>query len=168
MKGKDRLEAYLRWNEVPYLLKHHPKAYTAKGVAYSEHISGWLMAKVVMVVADGKMVMTVLTANHLVDLNKLAHILGARVVRLAGEAEFEEIFPDCEPGAMPPFGNLYDLPVYVEHSLAREEYIVFQAGTHKDTIRMTFSSYAHLVKPVIADFKTTEHGHVLVTQETFA
>ena len=161
MTGKERLEAYLRWNEVPYLLKHHPKAYTAKEVAASENISGWIMAKVVMVVADGKMVMTVLTANHLIDLNKLAHVLGSRVVRLAEEVEFQENFADCEPDAMPPFGNLYDLPVYVERSLAEEEYFVFQAGTHKDTMRMTFTSCVRPVKPVVADFRSSEHGCLL-------
>lgn len=156
MTGKERLEAYLRWNEVPYLLRHHPKAYTAKEVAASEHISGWIMAKVVMVVADGKLIMTVLTANHMVDLKKLAQALDARVVRLAEETEFQDTFYDCEPGAMPPFGNLYNLPVYVDLALADEEYMVFQAGTHQDTMRMTFSSYTRLVKPQLADLKSED------------
>lgn len=156
MTGKERLEAYLRWNEVPYLLKHHPKAFTAKEVAASEHISNWIMAKVVMVMADGKLVMTVLSANQMVDLKKLAQALDASVIRLAEEAEFQEVFFDCEPGAMPPFGNLYNLPVYVDRALAEEEYIVFQAGTHRDTMRMTYTSFARLVKPVLADFKTED------------
>ncbi|MBN9387650.1 MAG: YbaK/EbsC family protein [Chloroflexi bacterium] len=152
MKALERLEAYLRDKDVPYLLKHHPKAYTAKEVAGSEHIPPQLMAKVVMVVADGEMVMTVISAKNRVDLTRLADILSAHVVRLAEEWEFQHIFSDCEPGAMPPFGNFYNLPVYVDRSLASQEFFVFQAGTHKVTVKMAFSSYEELVKPIIADF----------------
>jgi Ala-tRNA(Pro) deacylase len=152
MKALERLEAYLRDKDVPYLLKHHPKAYTAKEVAGSEHLSPQLMAKVVMVVANGEMVMTVISARNRVDLSKLAAILGTHVVRLAEEWEFQHIFNDCETGAMPPFGNFYNLPVYVDRSLAGKEFFVFQAGTHKITIKIPFSSYEELVKPIIADF----------------
>jgi Ala-tRNA(Pro) deacylase len=152
MKALERLEAYLRDKDIPYLLRHHPKAYTAKEVAGSEHISPQLMAKVVMVVADGEIVMTVISAMNRVDLTRLSDILNAHVVRLAEEWEFQHIFSDCEPGAMPPFGNLYNLPVYVDRSLANKEFFVFQAGTHKVTVKMAFSSYEELVKPIIADF----------------
>jgi Ala-tRNA(Pro) deacylase len=152
MKALEKLEIYMEDNDVAYLLKQHPQAFTARDVAAIEHISPWIMAKVVMVVADGKMVMTVLSANTLVDLTRLSGLLGARVIRLAEEMEFQPIFADCEPGAMPPFGNLYNLPVYVDRSLADEEFFVFQAGTHKITLRIAFSSYEELVKPVIGDF----------------
>ena len=154
MKALEKLEAYLRDKEIPYLLKHHPKAYTAKEVAGSEHISPWIMAKVVMVVADGKMVMTVISAGNRIDLDKLTTVLGAHMVRLAEEWEFQHIFSDCEPGAMPPFGNFYNLPVYVDRQLAGKEFFVFQAGTHKITLKIAFSSYEELVKPIIADFCT--------------
>lgn len=167
MKALEKLETYLRDKDVPYLLKHHPQAFTAREVAGSEHISPWIMAKVVMVMADGRMVMTVLTANDMVDLTKLSSLLGARVVRVAEEAEFQRIFADCEPGAMPPFGNLYNLPVYVDRSLADEEFFVFQAGTHRITLRIAFSSFEELVKPVIADFKAEVNVDYAVEMEAY-
>jgi len=151
MNCKERLEAYLRENKVPFQIVHHPLAYTAQEVAAAEHVPGKMLAKVVMVFADGKLAMLTLPAPHRVDLTKAAAVLGAREVRLAHEEEFAAAFPDCEVGAMPPFGNLYDLPVYVDNVLAGDEEIVFQAGTHTDTMTLRYADFQRLVKPEVGD-----------------
>jgi len=152
MNCKERLDAYLRENKVPFQVIHHPLAYTAQEVAAAEHVPGKMLAKLVMVFADGKLVMLALPAPHRADLNKAAVALGAREVRLAHEEEFAAAFPDCEVGAMPPFGNLYDLPVYVDNALAEDETIIFSAGTHTDTISMKYADFERLVKPTVAAF----------------
>ena len=148
---KDRLETYLRQQQVPYQTQHHPVAYTAQEVAASEHIPGRMLAKVVMVVADGKLAMIVTPATYQVDLGETAAALEANTVRLAREDEFAATFPECEVGAMPPFGNLFGLPVYVDRSLTRDETIVFQAGTHTDTMSMRYADYERLVNPTVMD-----------------
>jgi Ala-tRNA(Pro) deacylase len=148
---KDRLEAYLRDNQVPFETQLHRVAYTAQDVAASEHLPGQLMAKVVIAVADGALVMLVLPANHRTDLVKVRAALGAREIRLAEEHDFAEIFPDCELGAMPPFGNLYGIPVYVDQTLTEDHAIVFQAGTHRDTMRVRYADFARLVRPTVVD-----------------
>jgi Ala-tRNA(Pro) deacylase len=147
----DRLEGYLRENQVPFQMQHHYRAFTAQQVASSEHISGKMVAKVVMAWADAKLVMLVLPASHQVDLGKAASSLGGRAVYLATERDFAAVFPDCELGAQPPFGNLYGLPVYVDRALAEDDVIVFQAGTHTETISLRYEDYARLVAPVVAD-----------------
>jgi len=152
MKGKERLEAYLRENGVPYESRHHPLAYTAQEVAAAEHVPGRMLTKVVMARADDRMVMLVLPAPHRVDLQKLKGLLGAKEIRLAREEEFVDLFPDCEVGAMPAFGNLYDVPVYADKALAEEETIVMQAGTHTDTISLRYADFQRLVKPTVAEF----------------
>ena len=152
MDGKAKIEEYLRENGVPYELTHHPLAFTAQDVASSEHIPGQMVAKVVMVAADEKMVMLVLPAPQHVDLKKAATLVGAKSVRLAREAEFSGLFPGCDVGAEPPFGNLFGVPAYVDESLTRDETIVFRAGTHTDTISMKFADYERLAKPSRADF----------------
>ncbi len=152
MDCKERLERYLRENSVPFELQHHALAYTAQAVAESEHVSGRLVAKVVMVYADGKLTMLALPAPARVDLTRAAAGLGAKEVRLAREDEFAAAFPDCDVGAMPPLGNLYGVPTYVDRSLTEDESIVFQAGTHTDTIRLAYKDYERLVKPVVAEF----------------
>lgn len=152
MTCKERLEANLRDNKVPFQVQHHPLAYTAQEIAASEHIPGKMLAKVVMVFADGKMVMLALPALYRVDLEKTSAALGAKEVRLAQEGEFASTFPDCEVGAIPPFGNLYDLPVYVDETLAEDETIVCQAGTHTDTLSLKYADYKRLVKPNVANF----------------
>ena len=152
MNCKERLEAYLRENKVPFQIVHHPLAYTAQEVAAAEHVPGKMLAKVVMVFGDGKLAMLALPAPQRVDLSKAAAVLGAREVRLAHEQEFVAAFPDCEVGAMPPFGNLYDLPVYVDKALAEDEEIVFQAGTHTDTMTLKYADFERLAKPKVAEF----------------
>jgi Ala-tRNA(Pro) deacylase len=110
-----------------------------------------MVAKVVMVVADGELVMLVLPADLRADLSKVRTVLNARELWLADEPVFAPRFPDCDVGAMPPFGNLYDLPVYVDQTLAHNRTIVFQAGTHTDTIRIRYVDFAQLVKPIVVD-----------------
>jgi Ala-tRNA(Pro) deacylase len=155
---KERLESYLREEQVPFEVRHHPRAVTAQEVAASEHVPGKMLAKTVMVLADGEMVMLTLPAPYQVDMEKAGSALGAREVRLAQEEEFEGSFPDCEVGAMPPFGNLYDLPVYVEETLAEDETIVFRAGTHIDTMSVTYADFDRLVEPTVAKFARRELG----------
>jgi Ala-tRNA(Pro) deacylase len=148
---KDRLERYLRDQHVPFHVQHHALAYSAQEVAASEHISGEHLAKVVVVVADGRTVMLVLPASHLVQVSKLAWLLGSNDARLADEGDFARLFPDCELGAMPPFGNLYGVPVYVDPALANAKTIVFRAGTHTDTISMAYLDFARLVQPTVLE-----------------
>jgi Ala-tRNA(Pro) deacylase len=152
MTCKDRLETYLRDNRVAFETQHHPTTFTAQEVAQSEHIPGRFLAKVVMVVADGELVMLVLPATNRVDVAHVAVLLDVQSVRVANETEFAATFSDCEVGAMPPFGNLYGVPVYVDKALAEDETIFFQAGTHTDTISMQYADFARLVKPTVADF----------------
>ena len=152
MMCKERLMSYLYYFEVPFELQHHRAAFTAQDVANSEHISNKEMAKVVIVMVDGTMSMLVLPTSHRVDIPRLRDLLGAQEVRLATEEELSKVFPDCEVGAMPPFGRMYDLPVYVAPELAEDETIVFQAGTHTDTMRVSYADFARLVQPSITAF----------------
>jgi Ala-tRNA(Pro) deacylase len=152
MESRERLEDYLRENRVPFEIQHHPKTIPAQEVAATEHIPGRMLAKVIMVLADSEMVMLSLPAPYQADLEKVSKILGAGEVRLAEEEEFESAFPDCEVGAMPPFGNLYGLPVYVEEALAEDETIFFRAGTHTDTMSVRYADYEQLVEPTVAQF----------------
>ena len=149
MTCKERLEAYLREQRVSFTIQHHRAAYSAQDVAAIEHVPGKLVAKVVMAFADGKLVMLVLPASYRVDLVQAGTAIGAKSVYLAGERELAVAFPDCEVGAMPPFGNLYHVPVYVDQALAQDETIVFQAGTHTDTITMRYADFTRLVKPSV-------------------
>jgi Ala-tRNA(Pro) deacylase len=151
MTCKERLEAYLRSHQVAYQAQHHAYAFSAQRVAHSEHVSGKQLAKVVIVMADGKLAMLVLPAPARLDLAKAGAVLGAREVRLAHEAEFAAAFPDCDLGAMPPFGNLYGLPVYVDQALAANDTIYFEAGTHTDTMSLAYADFARLVRPTVAD-----------------
>jgi Ala-tRNA(Pro) deacylase len=151
MRCNEKLEAYLREQGVPFERQSHRVAFTAQEVAASEHLPSDMVAKVVMVFADADMVMLVLPASHRADLTKVAAALGAQNAWLAGEHEFAEVFRDCDIGAMPPFGNLYDIPVFVDRTLTEDPTIVFQAGTHTDTISMAYADYARLVAPKVVD-----------------
>ena len=152
MECRERLENYLRENQVRFEEHHHPRAVSAQEVAASEHVPGRMLAKTVMVLADGEMVMLALPAPYQVDLEKAAAALGVDEVRLAEEEEFEDSFPDCEVGAMPPFGNLYGVPVYVEKTLAEDETIVFRSGTHTETMSVTYTDFERLVEPIVVQF----------------
>ncbi len=152
MAAKQRLEKYLKEQGVRFDSMTHPVAYTAQEVAAAQHVPGKQLAKVVLVDADGQLVMLVLPASYRVEFPKLKSLLKAKKVRLAKEEEFGGTFTDCEVGAMPPFGNLYDLPVYVDSSLADEKEMVFKVGRHTTSMKVGFSDYEKLVKPEIADF----------------
>ncbi|MBO9327281.1 MAG: YbaK/EbsC family protein [Roseiflexus sp.] len=157
----ERLSAYLRENCVSYTIHHHPAAYTAFAIAASEHIPPHTFAKVVMVFIDGRMAMLVVPADTRADLARLASVIGAHEICLADEREFAPLFPDCEP-AMPPFGNLYSLPVYLDRDLAECETIMFQAGTHQYAISMRSEDFIRLARPFIASFERDTHmlaGH---------
>ena len=147
-----KLREFLEASKVPYSVQSHPTAYTAQEIAALSHVKGRALAKVVMVKAGADLVMLVLPADHRVDLSRAKAILGVKDLRLAQEAEFSGVFPGCEVGAMPPFGNLFGLPVYADRSLEKDEAIVFNAGTHTQTARMPFPDYVRLVKPRMEEF----------------
>jgi Ala-tRNA(Pro) deacylase len=150
LSGRERLESYLRENGVSFEVEEHPTAYTAQKIAATEHVPGRMFAKVVMATTNGDLVMLVLPAPSVVDVGKVAEVVGEDV-RLASESEFATTFADCEAGAMPPFGNLYDLPVYVDLALGRNERIVFQAGTHSVTMNVAYADFERLTRPTVAD-----------------
>jgi Ala-tRNA(Pro) deacylase len=152
MHCQEQLERYLRERHIPYQIQHHPVAFTAQQIAACEHISGKKVAKSVVVFADNTMVVLVLPAAFRADLEKVEACLGAKQVRLAHEDEFQGAFPGCEVGAMPPFGNLYGLPVYIEQSLTTQETIVFPIGTHTETMSLTYADLEHLMHPTIIEF----------------
>ncbi len=148
---------FLDAHRISYQPCQHTPSYTAQGVAHAQHISGKELAKVVMVIADDKLMMAVLPASHRLELEQLGHSIGASSIRLASEEEFGHVFPDCEVGAMPPFGNLYNLQVWVDASLHSHPNIAFNAGTHAETIQMSFADYARLVQPKEANFSCLRH-----------
>jgi Ala-tRNA(Pro) deacylase len=152
MTMSKRLKDYLEKNRVRCETGYHQEVYTAQEIAAAQHVPGKEMAKVVMVKAGGKMVMLVLPASFQVDMKKLKAALQCKKVGMAKEKEFEELFPDCEIGAMPPFGNLYNLEVWVDTVLTEDPSIVFQAGSHVETLKIKYSDYARLVSPKVGDF----------------
>jgi Ala-tRNA(Pro) deacylase len=153
MLAKSLIE-YLDGQHIPYTTINHGATYTAQEIAAETHISARSLAKTVMIKLDGKMVMAVVPAAYRVNFHILKEMTGATNIELAHEDEFMELFPDYETGAMPPFGNLYGLDVYVAESLAEEEAIAFNAGTHTDLVKMAFTTFAKLVKPKIMRFST--------------
>jgi len=148
----DQLKQHLDKNRVKYVTITHSPAFTAQEVAATAHIPGREMAKTVMVKLDGKIVMVVLPAAERVVFDLLRDATGARSAELAGEAEFASLFPGCERGAMPPFGNLSGLDVYVDRDLASDETIAFNAGSFTEVIRMRYADFARLVQPKVAKF----------------
>ncbi len=146
------LKQYLDHEHVHYDILPHPEAFRAIAIAQTLHTNEKEIAKVVVVKVDERFVMTVLPASWNVDLHRLRNVFATHQVRLATEDELKGLFPDCELGAMPPFGILYGLPVYVDRSLTEDEEIVFQAGTHSEAIRMRYWDFAALVFPVVEEF----------------
>jgi Ala-tRNA(Pro) deacylase len=146
------LQRYLDREWVHYDVLPHPEAFRALAIAQTLHTPEKEMAKVVIVKVGKRFILTVLPASWNVDLHRLSAVLATAQVRLATEDEIRGLFPDCELGAMPPFGNLYGLDVYVDQSLMEDEEIVFQAGTHSEAIRMRYWDFAGLVFPVVAEF----------------
>lgn len=147
-----RLQNFLDVNRVPYhVLKHHER-YTALEIAAALHVAGRDLAKVVVVKADGQYAMAVLPAPWKVDLDQLARSMGVRRAELATEEEMRTLFSDCEVGAEPPFGNLYGLPVFVDRTLTEDQDIFFEAGTHKEAIKMAYADFERLVHPKVGGF----------------
>jgi len=140
-----------------YQYCQHSPAFTAQGIAHAQHISGRELAKVVMVAMGLNRVMTVVPANCRVDLSRLRSLIGRDDVRLATEEEFKDLFPDCELGAMPPLGNLYHLEVWVDEAVRAHPSIIFSAGTHAETIQMSFGDFEKLVRPKFGDFSMLTH-----------
>lgn len=157
-----KVKAFLDAHNVKYVGISHSKAYTAQGIAAIAHISGRELAKSVIVKLDGDLAMAVLPASYQVDLDALRRATGVRQAELATESEFKRHFPDCETGAMPPFGNLYGIPVYVDETLAEDREIAFNAGSHYELIKMAYSDFERLVKPEIMEFSTARVAHVMV------
>jgi Ala-tRNA(Pro) deacylase len=146
------IKDYLSENFVSYRHKTHPLAYTSMETAAVDHVPGRELAKTVMVRADNRLIMAVLPADHVINMEALKNELGAEHLRLASEAEFMGRFPSCEEGAMPPFGKFFHVPAYCDKSLAGELEIEFNGGTHLDTIRMDFSEFDRLESPTVLDF----------------
>lgn len=142
-----RLRTFLKQERAAYETLHHAKDYTAKETAEDTHTPPKEFAKTVFLCIDGRPAMAVLPATEFVSLRKVQQTLGAEDVRLASEAESRRACPDCDVGAAPPFGNLYNLPVYVSPSLAEDEKITFNAGSHQDAIRMSYRDFEILVQP---------------------
>ncbi len=147
-----QLKDFLDENGVKYVTISHSTAFTAQEIAASAHIPGKEMAKTVMVKIDGEMAMVVLPASHRVDFKLLRETLGVKSVELASEHEFKTRFPKCEVGAMPPFGNLYGMDTYVAESLAEDEDIAFNAGSHTELIRVPYKVFEKHVKPKVLQF----------------
>jgi Ala-tRNA(Pro) deacylase len=147
-----KLKDYLEKNQVRYEEGYHERVYTSQEIAAAMHVPGRELAKVVMVKADRKMVMLVLPASYQVKIEKLKKALQCKKLAIAKEKDFEQLFPDCEIGAMPPFGNLYDLEVWVDRVLTGDEFIVFRAGNHVETLKIKYDDYARLVNPRVGDF----------------
>jgi Ala-tRNA(Pro) deacylase len=154
-----KVKAFLDAHGVKYVGISHSKAYTAQGIAAIAHISGRELAKSVIVKLDGDLAMAVLPASYQVDLDALRHATGVREAELATESEFKRHFPDCETGAMPPFGNLYGIPVYVDESLTEDHEIAFNAGSHYELIKMAYLDFERLVKPEVMEFSTAQIAH---------
>jgi Ala-tRNA(Pro) deacylase len=146
----NKLKSFLDTQKVKFVTISHSLAYTAQEIAASAHIHGRELAKTVIVKTDGEMAMAVLPASRKVDLKKLKKASGARKVELAEEPEFQDRFPGCALGAMPPFGNLYGMSVYADQLLTEDERIAFNACSHTELIQMAYRDFADLVKPVIA------------------
>lgn len=150
----EKMRAFLDDNGIKYVTFHHSPAYTAQEVAQSAHISGKNVAKVVILKIDDTLAMAVVPASHQVHLESLKGAATANKVELANEQEFRDKFPDCEPGAMPPFGNLYGMNVFVSEALAADEAIVFNAGTHTELVGMAYQDFHRLVEPQVGNFSS--------------
>ena len=148
------LKEFLDREKIKYVSIVHSTAYTAQEVAASAHITGKELAKTIIVELDGKMAMAVLPANRKIVLQDLREVTGSEEVKFASEEEFKKQFPDCETGAMPPFGNLYGMEVYVAESLTDNEEIAFNAGSHTEVIKLAYKDFERLVRPKVVSFTT--------------
>ena len=152
-----RLRRFLESEGVKYLTISHSQAFTAQEIAASAHIPGKELAKTVMVKIDGEMAMAVLPADDRVDRHLLKQAAGADVVELASETEFRDLFSNCQLGAMPPFGNLWDMQVFVDERLAEDDEIAFNAGSHSELVRLAYDDFVRLVQPQVTHLTTREN-----------
>src|SRR5690349_16960921 len=150
MPLSERLRDFLDSHHAEYTVTLHPKAFTAREVAFAEHLPAREVAKTVVVFGDGEYHMLVVPANRLVDFQEVRPALGFSQVRMATEDELVRLFPDSELGAMPPFGSLYDMAVYLDSSLASEPAISFNAGTHREVIHMSTAEFRRIALPLTA------------------
>ena len=149
-----KLREFLNQNGVKYVTISHSPAFTAQEIAAQAHVKGHDMAKTVMVKLDDEMAMAVLPASYQVDLEQLRAATGARRVKLASEQEFKGRFPQCEAGAMPPFGNLWGMEVFADAHLCEDETITFNAGSHTELVKLSYAEYERLVRPRVASLTT--------------
>ncbi len=154
----EKLKKFLDDNHVEYVCISHSKAFTAQKIASAAHIKGEDIAKTVMVRIEGRMAMVVLPASKRIDFEHLREVIGNNNIRIATEEEFKDLFPACETGAMPPFGNLYEMDVYVDRTLKGDHEIAFNAGTHIELIQMKYEDFERLVNPTIIDFSVQMVG----------
>jgi len=153
----EKLRNFLNEQNIKYVTISHSSAFTAQEVAASAHIPGKELAKVVVVRIDGKLALAVLPASYKIDLGRLQQATGAPELTVASEQEFRQLFPECETGAMPPFGNLYDMNVFVDQRLREDEEIAFNAGSHTELIRMSYRDFERLVNPIALEFSVSPH-----------
>lgn len=151
-----RITDFLKKNSISYEVMRHAAAFTAQELAAAEHVKGRNHAKVVVVENDQGRLLAVLPADHRVNLEKLARDTG-KPCALVEESEFNRLFPDCELGTMPPFGKLYDLPTWVDRTLTGDDYIVFEAGTHTEAIKIRYGDFQRVVQPRVGDFAEKLH-----------
>ena len=144
-----KLKEFLDSQAVKYLKLAHSPTYTAREIAQSLHINGKKVAKTVIVFIEGKMAMAVLPANRSIDFDHFRKTIGEKKIELATEEQFKGMFPDCEVGAMPPFGNLYGMEVYVDQHLTEDEEIFFNACSHWELVQMSYQDFERLVKPKV-------------------
>jgi Ala-tRNA(Pro) deacylase len=149
--GENTVHELLEQHDVPYEVHDHPRAVDASRLAQSEDVTGWDVAKPVLLAVGGELAMAVVPAPVHVDLDKASRVLGGAEVRLASEEEFVSRFPDCEPGAEPPFGNLYDVPVFLDETLRARDRMVCRDGSHTTTITLAVNDYVSVVDPEIVD-----------------
>lgn len=154
-----RLQHLLERHHIPYYVMPHAETFTARERVEALSMRVGAMAKTVIVKAHGRYLMLVLPADERVDLAKVAALLGVKRVRLATEKEIRALFPDCEIGAMPPFGALYDLEEWVDHTMIQKREIVCEAGTHREAITLQTGDFMALVHPTVAHFHTGAVGH---------
>jgi Ala-tRNA(Pro) deacylase len=147
-----RIRDYLDSQNVPYETLHHSQAFTAQEVAHSLHVSGKKCVKAVVAEGDNKTVIVVTPASHRLNLQELKAALKVNQLEMLVESELVGLFPDCDLGAVPPFGNLYGIDVWVDRAVASTEKILFCAGTHEDCIRMRYSDFAKLARPFVGHF----------------
>jgi Ala-tRNA(Pro) deacylase len=157
MQIPKKLTDFLNRAEIKYEVLHHPEAYSSQQRAQAEHVKGRYHAKVVVVKSNGKQSLAVLPADRLLDLEKFERLTG-KPAKLADEKEIQMAFPDCAVGAMPPFGSLYGLPTYVDQSLTDDEFVVFEAGTHTDAIKLSYKDFARVADAKVADFAIRTHS----------